>query len=56
MYKATQNFKSYKLGKVKKGQEVPFNQTWLDEGMIEESYGTSTETKPHVNFENSEIK
>lgn len=45
MYKATQNFKSYKLGDIKQGQEVDHNQTWEDEGLIE------LETKPQPKAE-----
>ncbi|MGB1321438.1 MAG: hypothetical protein ACPG5L_10950 [Vibrio gallaecicus] len=41
MYIATQNFKAYMVGEVKEGQEVSFNKTWLDAGMIKE-----VESKP----------
>lgn len=47
MYTAKKDFKSYQLGDVKKGQEVPKNQAWLDEGLIEEKpEKKKTETKP----------
>lgn len=51
MYIAKTDFKAYKLGEVKKGQEVPFNKSWLDAGMIEESEAKpepekKLETKP----------
>ncbi len=48
MYTAKQDFKSYQLGDVKKGQEVPKNQAWLDEGLIEEKPEPEkkVETKP----------
>ena len=35
MYIAKQNFKSYKLGVIKKGQEVEHKKAWLDAGLIE---------------------
>ena len=41
MYIAKQNFKSYMLGEVKKGDEVPFNEAWEKADLIEKS-----ETKP----------
>ena len=45
MYIATQNFKAYMVGEVEKGQEVPFNKTWLDAGMIKE-VESEVESKP----------
>ena len=35
MYIATQNFKSYFLGEIKKGQVVEHKKAWLDAGLIE---------------------
>ena len=35
MYIATQDFKSYFLGEIKKGQEVEHKKAWLDAGLIE---------------------
>lgn len=35
MYVAAKNFKSYKLGEFKKGQEVEYKKEWLDAGLIE---------------------
>lgn len=47
MYKATQDFKSYKHGTFKKGEEVPFNKQWLEAGLIEDKPDTpKKETKP----------
>ena len=56
MYIATQNFKAYMVGEVEKGQEVPFNKTWLDAGMIEESKPEpekEIESKPHKQKKNT---
>jgi hypothetical protein len=36
MYIATQDFKAYILGNVKKDQELEFNKAWLDAGLIKE--------------------
>lgn len=49
MYIATKDFKSYKLGLKKKGEEVEFNQFWLDAGLIAEGKPepkAKIETKP----------
>jgi hypothetical protein len=35
MYIATQDFKSYFLGDIKKGQDIEYKKTWLDSGLIE---------------------
>ena len=58
MYIATQNFKAYMVGEVEKGQEVPFNKTWLDAGMIEEVESKpepkkEIESKPHKQKKNT---
>jgi hypothetical protein len=36
MYIATKDFNSYMLGSVKKDDELSFNKTWLDAGLIKE--------------------
>ena len=36
MYIATQDFKAYILGDVKKDDELSFNKAWLDAGLIKE--------------------
>ena len=48
MYIAKENFNSYMLGKIKKGDELAFNKTWLEAGMIEKKPEQSDilETKP----------
>lgn len=48
MYIATQDFKSYKLGEIKKGQVVEHKQAWLDAGLIETKPEpkAAIETKP----------
>ena len=47
MYKATQDFKSYAHGQIKKGEAAPFKQDWLDAGLIEEGKPDPViETKP----------
>lgn len=47
MYIAKKAFKSYKLGDIKKGQEVSKNQAWLDADLIEEKpHKEVVETKP----------
>lgn len=49
MYIAAKDFKSYTQGKKAKGQEVEFNQLWLDNGLIVESKPepkAKIETKP----------
>lgn len=43
MYVATQDINSYKHGKIKKDQEAPFSEAWLDAGLIKEG----KENKPH---------
>jgi hypothetical protein len=58
MYIATQKFKAYMVGEVEKGQEVPFNKTWLDAGMIEEVESKpepkqEIESKPHKQKKNT---
>ena len=45
MFKATQDINSPVYGKIKKGQEVPFNQTWADAGLIEQSHESKPEPK-----------
>jgi hypothetical protein len=45
MYIAKKDFKAYMLGKVKKGQEVGFNKSWLDAGLIEEAESKPEEKK-----------
>ena len=52
MHIAKKNFKAYYLGDIKEGQEVPFNKTWFDAGLIEEVESKpepkkELETKPH---------
>ena len=50
MYVATKDFKSPRLGTVKKGQEVEHNKTWLEAGLIIETKPEpkkEIETKPH---------
>jgi len=53
MYIATQDITSYKHGKIKKGQQAPFNESWLDAGLIKEGKEKKpqprkqVETKPH---------
>lgn len=47
MYIAAKDFKSYKLGQIKKGQKVEFNECWFDEGLIiEGKESPQLETKP----------
>lgn len=48
MYVATQDINSYLKGKIKKGDQVEFNQTFLDAGLIAE-VDKKPETKPEVN-------
>lgn len=43
MYIATQDFKPYRQGPKKKGDQVEFNPVFLEAGLIEEV----DETKPH---------
>jgi len=53
MYIATQDFNSPTQGAKKKGDEVEYNATWYNEGIIEEATETkpektaTVETKPH---------
>lgn len=44
-YIALQDFVSYTQGKIKKGDLVEFNQTFLDHGLIEEMHETKPEPK-----------
>ena len=48
MYIAKENFNSYMLGKIKKGDEVKFNKTFFEAGIIEKKPEQSEilETKP----------
>ena len=47
MYVAKQDFNSYVQGKKKKGDEVEYNQSLFDSGLIEEKpEKTELETKP----------
>ena len=50
MYIATEDFNSYDQGKKKKGDEVKFNKTFFDAGMIEEKAHIEPrkETKPEL--------
>ena len=46
------------VGEVEKGQEVPFNKTWLDAGMIQEVESKpeskkEIESKPHKQKKNT---
>jgi len=36
MYIATQDFRAYMVGEVKKGEVTLYNKAWLDGGLIEE--------------------
>jgi hypothetical protein len=47
MYISAKDFTAYTLGKIKKGQELPFNKVWLDAGLIVEAE-TKPEAKPEL--------
>lgn len=47
-YVAKKDFRAYKYGEFKKGQEVPYKKAWVEAGLIEER---STKPEPKKELE-----
>jgi len=45
MYIATKDINSFMYGKIKKGDEAPFHQSWLNAGLIKEGHKSKPEPK-----------